>query len=64
MKRIFLVMALAFMLVAATALSGVALAGGSPTSKCQQQEAAAGFAMFCGFGDNNFRATLDFGAGP
>jgi hypothetical protein len=63
MKRIFLLMALALMLVAAVALSGVAQAGGSPSSKCQQ-EAAAGFEMFCGFGGNDYRATLDFGDGP
>ncbi len=61
MKRIFLVMALALMLVAAVALSGVALAGGSLSSQCQQE---AGFAMFCGSGGNDDRVTLDFGDGP
>ena len=62
MKRIFLVMALALMLVAAVALSGMALAGGSLSSQCQQE--AASFAMFCGSGGNDDRVTLDFGDGP
>ena len=62
MKRIFLLMALSFMLVAAVALSGVAQADGSAGSLCQQEE--AGLDMFCGFVGNDYGATLDFGDGP
>jgi hypothetical protein len=42
MKRIFMLMALALMLAAAMALSGVAQAAGSPSAKCQQEAASLG----------------------
>ncbi len=42
MKRIFMLMSLALMLVAAMALSGVAQAKGSPSSKCKAEAASLG----------------------
>src|SRR5215208_2313032 len=52
MKRIFMLMALALMVVAAMALSGVAQAA-SPSSKCQQEAASLNLVgyKFIGGGD-------------
>src|SRR5919112_301127 len=57
MKRIFMLMAVALMLVAAMALSGVAQAAGSPTARCKQEAANLGIVGSYNFvGGNNKRA--------